>query len=256
MEQNRDRQNQIKQRIAAFPYWYHSIELVDGIVTPGDCYFNPANYGVPDDLTDKRVLDVGAWDGFWTFEALKRGAREVVAIDDFQHVHASSRSNWGTFDLCREVLGYSPQACQRLELSVYDVSEARLGRFDIIFFFGVLYHLRYPLLALDRLSAICDQQIYVESAILDDYSPYRGGIGQGYSGEQVVMEFYPHTEYGGDFTNRWVPTLQCLVQMIHSSGFESVRYWKRFLQPTELAQCRGCAIGTKAAFNSTQKQSE
>ena len=60
---------------------------------------------------------------------------------------------------------------------------------------------RYPLLALDLLSEVCDERIYVESAILDDYSPYRGGIGQGYSGKQMLMEFYPNEEYGMNETN-------------------------------------------------------
>src|ERR1700733_6643238 len=123
-------------------------------------------------LDGKRVLDVGAWDGYWSFEALKRGAREVVAIDDFSDylgvLKESDRRTWQNFDLCRELLGFDPERCQRHEMSVYEVSAARLGEFDVVFFFGTFYHLRHPLLALDKLGAVCTDEIYVESAILDD----------------------------------------------------------------------------------------
>ena len=142
----------LQQKVAAFPYWYHKIQLPGGVVTPGWAPHDAGSYRVPADLTGKRVLDVGAWDGFWTFEALKRGASEVVAIDDFSdylgRLESRDRPGWGTFDLCREALGFDQRRCQRHEMQVYDVTEQRLGRFDIVFFFGTLYHLRHPLLAL------------------------------------------------------------------------------------------------------------
>lgn len=108
----------LQERITAFPFWYHKIELPGGIVTPGWAPINQASYGIPQDLTGKRVLDVGAWDGYWSFEALKRGAKEVVAIDDFSdylgHLENNQRCAWDTFDLCREALGYSEDICQRI----------------------------------------------------------------------------------------------------------------------------------------------
>ncbi len=119
------------QRVAAFPFWYHKIELPGGITTPGWAPINADAYRIPKDLTGKRVLDVGAWDGYWTFEALKRGAREAVAIDDFSDylgtLKEESRKAWQTFDLCRDALGYDHQKCQRQEMSVYDVSERGWG---------------------------------------------------------------------------------------------------------------------------------
>src|SRR5580698_6172820 len=220
----------LRQRVEAFPYWYHKIELPGGIVTPGWAPLNAPSYGVPESLAGKRVLDVGAWDGFWTFEALKRGAAQAVAIDDFSdflgNLESNERKAWQTFDLCREALGYDDSRCQRHEMQVYDVSEERLGRFDVVFFFGTFYHLRHPLLALDRLSAICDGDIYVESAILDDFSPYRGGFGHGYAGGQSVMEFYPRDEYAGNHTNWFVPTVQAMMGLLDAAGFGECRGWK------------------------------
>src|SRR5688500_4257337 len=182
----------LAEGMKAFPFWYHKIELPDGTVTPGWAPLSRDSYRIPADLSGKRVLDVGAWDGYWSFEALKRGASQVVAIDDFSdylgHIKQSDRRAWETFDFCREAFGYSSDRCERIEMQVYDVSEERLGKFDFVFFFGVLYHLRHPLLALDKLSAVCTSEIIIESAVLDDCSAYRG-LGQGYAG-QMVMEFY------------------------------------------------------------------
>jgi tRNA (mo5U34)-methyltransferase len=181
--------------VRAQPYWYHKISLPGGIVTPGWAPLDPDQYRVPADLRGKRVLDVGAWDGYWTFEALRRGARQVVAIDDFSDLLGKSgprsRGAWETFDLCRAALGWSEERCQRVEMSVYDLTEERLGRFDVVFFFGTFYHLRHPLLALERIAAVTEDLLCVESAILDDLSPYRGGLGHGYGGGQMVMEYYP-----------------------------------------------------------------
>lgn len=239
----------IEARVRAFPFWYHRIELPHGVVTPGWAPIDTAAYRLPDSLAGKRVLDVGAWDGYWTFEALKRGAREVVAVDDFSdflgNLDESDRKAWATFDLCRELLGYDEDRCQRREMDVYEIDEQSLGRFDVVFLFGVIYHLRHPLLALDRISAICDQEIFVESAILNDYSPYRGGMGHGYPGGELVMEFYPDNQYGNNETNWWVPTLECLGHMVRVAGFDTVVGWKLAEDPESIAHCRGFVHGTK-----------
>jgi tRNA (mo5U34)-methyltransferase len=238
----------LREKVAALPFWYHRIELPYGIVTPGWAPIDPSAYRIPDTLEGKRVLDIGAWDGYWTFEALKRGAGEVVAIDDFSdhlgRLDKRDRKAWETFDLCRDAFGYSEDVCKRIETSIYDIAERDLGMFDIVFFFGTIYHLRHPLLALDKISAICKGSLYVESAILDDFSPYRGGLGHGYPGQQMVMEFYPGKEYGNNETNWWVPTLVCLMSMVIASGFRGVDGWK-FQNPSELALCRGFAKGEK-----------
>jgi len=236
----------IAARIAAVPFWYHKIDLGSGIVTPGWAPLLPAAYGVADRLDGQRVLDVGAWDGYWTFEALRRGAREVVAIDDFSDDLGSQevpRPKWETFDIARDALGYTDKEVKRLEMDVYDVHEDELGTFDTVFFFGTLYHLRYPLLALDQLSAVCTGTMYIETAICDDYSPYdRSGRGHG---NKMVAEFYPGTEYADNDTNWWVPTLQCVGGMMDAAGFQDIHTWKLTDSPRGLPECRGFAKGSK-----------
>jgi len=242
-------EDELRRQLSTISFWYHKIELPYGIVTPGWAPINASAYGIPQDLTGKRVLDIGAWDGYWTFQALQRGAREVIAIDDFSDylgsLNQSDRRAWESFDLCRSALGYSENTCKRIEMSVYDISEANLGLFDTVFFFGTVYHLRYPLLALDKISSVCKEDIYIESAILDDFSPYRGGIGHGYSGQQMVMEFYPGKQYGNNETNWWAPTLYCLMNMAHAAGFQKVDGWKLIENPQHISLCRGFIKGKK-----------
>lgn len=258
------------ERVKAIPYWYHRIELLDGTVTPGWSPIDAERYCVPDDLTGKRVLDIGAWDGYWTWEALKRGAAEVVAIDDFSDnmgaLSKEQRGQWETFDLCREAFGFTlkdptdpivncdlhrlndkGQKVTRAQMPVYDIADEDLGlgRFDVVFLFGTLYHLKHPLLALEKISEVCDGALYVESASLDECSPYRGGIGKGFVDNEMVMEFYPGAEYAANQSNWWIPTLQCLGAMMETVGFQDVAAWPLTEAPKHIPDCRGFASGTK-----------
>jgi tRNA (mo5U34)-methyltransferase len=243
----------LRKKVAEIDFWYHRIELPGGVTTTGVNPLNAAAFRVPADLTGKRVLDVGAWDGYWTFEALKRGAREVVAIDDFSdylgELRTDQRHAWKSFDLCREALGHSEDRCKRIEIDLYEIDEHKLGgRFDVVLFFGTLYHLRHPLLGLDRLASVCNEgaQIIVESQICDDFSAYRG-LGRGYAGDQMVAEFFPTNQLAGNPTNWWAPTLACLRGLLQAAGFSrNLSSWKLFDRPAELGQCRGLATGFKA----------
>src|SRR6185295_8531053 len=76
----------VRQQVAAEPYWFQKIEVLPGLFSPG--WSDPAKeklpyYGLPDDLSGMRVLDIGCAEGFFSFEAERRGAREVVGIDSF-----------------------------------------------------------------------------------------------------------------------------------------------------------------------------
>ncbi|MBX3376490.1 MAG: DUF1698 domain-containing protein [Phycisphaeraceae bacterium] len=242
----------LRQRVGGLGFWYHRIELPGGVVTPGQNPHKPEAYRLPADLAGKRVLDVGAWDGYWTFEALKRGAREVVAIDDFSdymgNLRPEDRKAWRTFDLCREALGYGEDRCKRIEIDLYTIDEVKLGgKFDLVLFFGTLYHLRHPLLGLDRLSAVSapGAQILVESHVCDDFSAYRG-MGRGYAGEQVVAEFFPTNQLAMNPSNWWGPSLACMKALLQAAGYtQGLQAWKMYDKPRDLGECRGLATGFK-----------
>jgi tRNA (mo5U34)-methyltransferase len=138
------------------PFWFHTFALnrAAGIYTPGAAldhrYRIPA---LPDDFTGLRVLDVGAFDGFYAFVAEDRGGERVLAIDNEQYVHWV-RSRWGT-----ELEGGEGfRAIHRLldsnvEYSVLDAFELDEldERFDLIYCFGILHRVQNPLGLLRRL---------------------------------------------------------------------------------------------------------
>ena len=181
--------------------WYHSIALPDGRVVPGvvglealRTRFN--RYPIPQDLRGKRVLDVGAATGWNSFELERRGA-DVVAIDCVE---------FREFQTARELLG------SHVEYRILDVDElssAILGRFDYVLFFGVLYHLRHPLLGLEKICVLTRETAFVESFVTD--------------GDACSLEFYETDELGGQIDNWWGPTTKCLGALCRSAGFARVR---------------------------------
>ena len=124
--------------------WFHSIDLGNGIVTPGQCK-NSAMMeilGMPEDLSGMTVLDIGAWDGYYSFEAERRGAKRVLATDHF----CWDGEGWGTktgFNLARRALNSN---VDDMEIDVPDISPKKIGQFDLVLFMGVIYHLLHPML--------------------------------------------------------------------------------------------------------------
>jgi tRNA (mo5U34)-methyltransferase len=183
---------------------YHSIELPDGSVLPGlqsieHLRWRLDLFGLPEDLRGKRVLDVGAWDGWFSFECERRGA-DVVAVDCIA---------LDTFHEAKELLG---SKVEYLTLDVNELSARRLGRFDIVLFFGVLYHLRHPLLGLEKAVELSTDLVLIESFVIQAEK------------RQIpaVMEFYERTELGGQVDNWCGPSPECLVAMCRSAGFAEV----------------------------------
>lgn len=150
-----------QQLIASWSNWHHLITFPSGARTPGRYdpigLFNKLR--LPDDMTSMRVLDVGARDGFFSFECERRGA-DVVAID---HCPAEKTG----FPVACEILG---SKVPFVECNIYDIANAGLGYFDVVLFLGIYYHLRHPLLALDAARSVCEGSIYIESLVLDKSS--------------------------------------------------------------------------------------
>jgi tRNA (mo5U34)-methyltransferase len=209
-------EDEIRARIAAVPFWYHCIEVAPGIVTPGidSSAYNLQRMNLPEDLTGKRILDIGAFDGFYTFECERRGAAEVIAID----------GNAATgFGVVRELLGSRAPFYQ---MNVYDLTPATFGEFDLVLCLGVLYHLRYLLLGLERIHAVCRGQLILETAVCDRNFIDPDGTPRALENidplllQTPIVQFYPATEYGKDWSTWWSPNIAALHAMLRSVGFE------------------------------------
>src|SRR5579871_6320834 len=193
--------------------WWHSFELPDGTIIEGRCNLTGlkerlANFPIPADLTGKRVLDIGTWDGWYAFELAKRGA-EVVAIDCWDNPR---------FHEMRRRLNLESRVDYRL-LDVYEIDPSHLGYFDIVMFLGVLYHLKHPLLALERVCSVTRDLACVDSFVLRE--PHHAELP---FGGRLVMEFFETEEFGGQ-TDNWVaPSAPCLAALCRTAGFARVEF--------------------------------
>lgn len=191
--------------------WYHTIDLGDGVVTRGvdNSPERLARLRLPADLSGRSVLDIGAWDGFFSFEAERRGAARVVACDHY----AWHGQGWGTgqgkagFQLAREAL---QSRVEDVDADVMDLAPERIGTFDVVLFLGVLYHVRNPLLTLERVAAVTRDLLIVETVV------DMVGVGR------PAAAFYPDRELNADPTNWWGPNHEAVAGMLRCVGFAQV----------------------------------
>ena len=185
--------------------WYHSFEFADGTVIDG--YMQLAvqkerysRYPIPDKLSGKRLLDIGAWDGWFSFEAERHGAQttaiDCVEIPTFLQIHRRLKSK----------VDYRV-------LDFYELPAAGLGKFDVVFFLGVLYHLRHPLLALEIVCGLTTDVAIVESFVIDaeTWKEHQNAI--------PTLEFYETFELGNQYDNWSGLTVACMLAMCRAAGF-------------------------------------
>ena len=212
--------------------WYHTIDLGNGVVTPGWHDTRPivGQIPFPSSLAGMRCLDVGTFDGFWGFEMERRGAEEVVAIDvldpeqwdwpagskrDTIEQIGKRKARGEGFEIARRALGSS---VRRLELSVYDLDPAEVGRFDLVYLGSLLIHLREPVRALERLRAVCEGTMIVVDGI-----------------DLILSLLLPRMPVATlDAIGRpwwWYPNEAGLAREIEAAGFELVERPRRLFMP-------------------------
>jgi tRNA (mo5U34)-methyltransferase len=195
-----------RRRVEELPIWIHTIDLGDGLVTPG-VWPPESRAGIAAaleqiDLQGKKVLDIGCLDGFWSFEAERRGAAEVYATDLTSQARPDREPY---FRLAKELLGSRVQYFP--DLSVFDVARLGVNDFDVVLYLGVYYHLRDPVLSFARL-----RQVMRDGAVLLVE-------GQAIDATEAYARFFYREAFQADRSNWWVPTIPCLQEWIESSFF-------------------------------------
>jgi tRNA (mo5U34)-methyltransferase len=215
--------NDIRQRVEELGDWFQNITIKGVPTAPGHALgdypsvkWREFAHAIPADLSGWSVLDVGCNAGFYSQEMKRRGADRVIGIDSDPRYLAQAR-------FAAEAAGLEIEFEQ---LSVYQVPLLR-ERFDLVLFMGVLYHLRYPLLALDILHEHAVGRTLVFQSML-----------RGASNVGRVAEDYPFTDlspfqvasfprayfiehrYAGDPTNWWIPNRAAAEAMLRAAGFE------------------------------------
>lgn len=199
---------EIQSRVAAVPFWWHTIDLGHGVMTPGQdrSAEKLARLALPDDLRGKTVLDIGAWDGFFSFEAERRGAQRVVAMDLWDPARGGEHPVG--FETARAVL---ESRVESVRMGVEELSPERIGRFDIVLFLGVLYHIHNPLGALQRIRSVTRELLVLETEVDMLFT------------RRPCLAFYPGRELREDPTNWFAPNRAALSGILHAAGFGSAR---------------------------------
>ena len=229
-------------RVDGVGFWWHSIDLGHGIVTPGQKTLDELQArwdSFRPKLRGKTVLDIGAWDGFFAFAAERDGAASVVALDHYVW-SLDLKGQQDYWRRCREQ-GVAPAAYHETEYwrpgelpgkRGFDVARdalqsnveavvddyatgdpARFGTFDIVLYLGVLYHMEDPVGALRRVAAMARELAVIETEAIflpdDDDTP--------------LFEFFPAAELNGDVSNWWAPNLAGLHAICKAAGFARVQ---------------------------------
>jgi tRNA (mo5U34)-methyltransferase len=203
-----ERPTDLRELVAART-WFHTIDLGDGILTPGhkNTPKEVAYLHLPADLSGKSVLDIGAYDGFYSFEAERRGAKRVVAADHMVWNWPGSDAR-GNFELAHQVLGSSVET---LEMTVEDMNLETVGStFDVVLFLGVLYHAPDPLGYLSNLRSVTAEVAIIETAVdmLDIPVP--------------AAAYYQGATMNGDASNNFGPNPAAVKGMLLDVGFSRV----------------------------------
>jgi tRNA (mo5U34)-methyltransferase len=182
--------------------WHQAFDLVPGVRAPGvnDIEWLLARSGIDTDLHGKSVLDIGTTNGAVAFTAEERGASRVVAVD-------ICPIDWFGFDRIRDMRG---SQVEFLQASVYELPQYLTEQFDLVVFWGVLYHLRHPLLALDSVRRLAGAKVSVETAVSSN--------DLGTMATEPVVRFHRH-EFHGDSSNWFTPSVSALEGWMGSCGF-------------------------------------
>jgi tRNA (mo5U34)-methyltransferase len=214
----------LEAEIAALGPWFHNLHLPGGVQTAPSHPFgdfpafkwNEIAPHVPADLTGWRVLDIGCNAGFYTFELAARGAL-VTAIDvDPRYLR---QARWAA-----QRLGFAEQVEFRL-MQVHELARDPES-YDLVWFMGVLYHLRHPLLALDIVRRKTRRLMVLQTMTApgDEVDPVPPDIGldermrlrsPGWPGMAFIEK-----RLRGDPTNWWAPNHACVEAMLRASGFD------------------------------------
>jgi tRNA (mo5U34)-methyltransferase len=187
--------------------WFHSFAFPDGGTVEGikplASLDEEADMIFPRDMAGRRVLDIGAWDGFFSFQAERRGAAEVLATDHY----CWSGEGWGDkrgFDHAHARFGSKVRS---LDLDVANHRVEELGQFDTVLLLGVLYHVTDPYRTLEAAAAMSSDHLAIETVTAVRHEPF------------PAMRLFTELELDRDSTNYWAPNILALREMCRRFGY-------------------------------------
>ena len=190
--------------------WFHSIPFPDGTMSDGAGKYENlkacADLVFRFPLAGKSVLDIGAYDGFFSFEAEKRGAECILATDYFAWEVLGHKD---AFDYAKKKLK-SKVADKVIDLP--DLTIESVGQFDTVLFLGVLYHLKDPMVQLERLIPLVREVFMIETlTAANDLN-------------RPVLQYVPGSSLNNDSSNYFAPNLLALSAMLADLGYTNIEH--------------------------------
>lgn len=196
--------------VASHEGWFHQFQFSNGASNAGR---DPSPrkmhaLNLPERLDGMTVIDIGAYEGYFSFQCERRGAARVVAADKFVWEWPGS-TVLDRFNFVKRVTGSN---VEEVHVSVEELSPASVGVFDISLFLGVLYHAPNMIEYLQKVRSVTTHLCVVETLVdmLDV--------------EEPCAMFYPPGFLNGDSSNYWGPNLACVEGMLGRSGFSNVQF--------------------------------
>jgi tRNA (mo5U34)-methyltransferase len=219
----------LESRVNQLGPWFHNLRLGEPPTVQtapnhplGDF---PSNFwqffkhALPDDLSGQTVLDIGCNGGFYSFELKRRGAARVVGVD---HDPVYLRQA----EFARDQLKLDVELIQG---DVYEIDRLLHGeRFDYVVFMGVLYHLRHPLYALEKVARLVRKRMLFQSMErgswdVAEFEPdYPFEERNVFFDERFPRMYFIERAYAGDKTNWWIPNPSCTRALLRSVGLRIV----------------------------------
>jgi tRNA (mo5U34)-methyltransferase len=210
---------ELRSKVQDLQPWFHDLNL-HGIRTAPDHplgnflqdLWSMVEPAFPRDMTGKTVLDIGCNAGFYSLKLHERGAK-VTGIEHDPHYLAQARF---AAEVCGAEIEY-------LEMDVYDV-ESLGRRFDYVLFLGVLYHLRHPLYALERVARMVGERLVFQSMLRGPIETRPVAPDYPITERNVFFEsgfpamYFIEGSYAGDPTNWWIPNRAGMEAMLRSAG--------------------------------------
>jgi tRNA (mo5U34)-methyltransferase len=217
----------LDDELRALAPWFHNLHLPDGRQTAPDhplgdfpafkwAQIAPA---LPDDMTGMRALDIGCNAGYYSLALARRGA-SVLGIDVDSHY--LRQAEWA-----RAQFGIDPPQLTLRQMQVYEL--ARIGAtFDVVLFLGVLYHLRYPLLALDIVADCVDDLLVLQTLTMPGEEVAAPSEDLGLHERDLMLKpgwpkmAFIERRLEDDPTNWWAPNRACVEAMLRSAGLDPI----------------------------------
>jgi tRNA (mo5U34)-methyltransferase len=226
-----------RKLVSSYRYWRYEIDFGDDIhakseypmITEEQQKERLHKWNYPKDFfKDKDVLDIGAWDGIYSFLAERQGAASVVALDGYIWNGGEVVYSKRGFDIIKQLLD---SKVKDVTMDIMDATPDNLGTFDTILFTGVLYHLQNPMLALQTIRKLMrpNGRILLDTLISRELKlcPF------------PAMQYHPNRSLADDNSNWWTANVSCIKEMLIECGFEVERDFERsFYEDRHSFYCR------------------